>query len=528
MSERKKEIEEAIVEGVDKRTRSEVERQEPKNGVTNWQKAIAAQLDMTMMQMIQNNIGKKTEDDPMGYIMKILEKMMSYQAMSKMLGGIDMFGNGSGSKKTEDAEVQKLKEEIAQMKAEKQAEKQERALESLRNEIMQLKNNNNSNSNPILDKMMEKVEQLQDEIKEGKQKALEEKLLDMQSGVNDQIANLRDTIQYISERGSKAETSDNPITQIKKQVEEVEGIKKLFGGGEPPRERDMSPAETIDFGLGMIPKAAEGIRSLTSVLHPKEIPDDVPPVDHDSIKTPPPAAHPTTGVSLSGDIMDYINSGKEIDDGGIKLWKDAYGNMFLNSDGTIMDKQDVLRYARTSQDNFKSEMHKNIETGEKRKTEKKIIIPSAKADIRPATQEEINKAEKSVPIPPSGITVQPRKELPPEIKSYLDRHKNTTSTVNGKDGILVGDYDEYWTDDAGNPLTPAELDKLFRSMPPDDALSQYHAVLEQAKQTHEDVLQQNPAEQYNQEDQNGEVEEEEQGNEVEEEEHEEKHSTGTE
>lgn len=518
MSDRKKEIEEAIVEGVDKKTRSEVERQEPKNGVTNWQKAIAAQLDMTMMQMIQNNIGKKTEDDPMGYIMKILEKMMSYQAMSKMLGGIDMFGNGSSSKKPENDEVQKLKDEIAQMKAERQAEKQEQALKSIRDEIMQLKNNNN-NSNPILDKMMEKVEQLQDEIKEGKQKALEEKLLDIQSGVNDQISNLRDTIQYISEKGGKAETSDNPITAIKRQVEEVEGIKKLFGGGEQPRERDMSPAETIDFGLGMIPKAAEGIRSLTSVLHPKEIPDDVPPVDHDSIKTPPPAAHPTTGVSLSGDIMDYINSGKEIDDGGIKLWKDAYGNMFLNTDGTIMDKQDVLRYARTSQDNFRSEMHKNIETGEKRKNEKKIIIPSTKPDIRPATQEEINKAEKSVPIPPSGITVQPRKELPPEIKSYLDRHKNTTSTVNGKDGILVGDYDEYWTDDAGNPLTPAELDKLFRSMPPDDALSQYHAVLEQAKQTHEDVLQQNPDEQHTQEEQDSEVEEEE---------HEEKHSTGTE
>jgi predicted nucleic acid-binding Zn-ribbon protein len=477
-------------EDTEKRILTQVSNKIKQDGTTpekkmSWEDMIQAKMQIAMTKLLDHEQPEKDDRSSMSGVMSELKEMLMFKTMMKMLQ--EDLGGG----KKEDGEVLKLKEQIARMEADRVAEKQQASLNELKAEIVALKTNS-SNNNPVLDKMMDKIESLQTEIQASREQSLKDQIAQIQQDTSNQIESLRDSLQYIS--SSKSESNDSPLSQLRKQVEEVESVKKLFGGNEV-KEKDMSPAETIDFGLGMIPKAAEGIRSLTNVLKPHEPEDDVPPIERQSPNIPPPAAHPSDGISLSSDVMDYINSGQELNDGGVKIWKDAYGNMFLNNDGSLMSKQDVLRYARTSTEAFKTEMEKNTNIGREKsqkesQKEKVVLLPKRPATVRPATSEDVKKAGPPVPIPATGITVQPRRDLPPEIQNYIDRHKTTTATVNGKDGVLIGDYDEFWRDESGNPLSPNELEALMKSVPPDVALSQYHRVIDQAKQEREHVEEQ--------------------------------------
>lgn len=309
-----------------------------------------------------------------------------------------------------------FKEQIAEMKRQQEAEKQERKFEALNTKIDTLLAGGMKKDDPVIEELKSLRQQLSDE----KEKAAQRERENFQDQLMSHIDALDRRIDDMRRDPNASKSDIERIIETKKKEKEI--LDALGVKRDDSKEDDASVIDTVDAIASKAPSWMKTVNTIREGFKGGEdIQDDIP---MDVPTNLPERQHPRTNRSeVPDDIRDFLSRGHENEDG---AFVDISGTPWTNGiDGSPIPKASIEQLAITDPEQVRrimEETYAAIEQERNKKRENPKPAPKQE-EIQDDIQDDVHATEST----PEPVTTQDDVHVPTKDE---DKHTEPEPPVN--------------------------------------------------------------------------------------------------
>ncbi len=312
---------------------------------------------------------------------------------------------------------------------------------------------NNSKKSPDDDPILKKINDLESELKNEREKTRKEDEKKFQDSIREAIYSLEDQITTLK---ASPEKSKDKIEQIIELEEMRSKILKSLGVKEAGKD-EASMLDVIDAAMDRAPKVAKTASTIREIFSKdSEIPDDIPDYVPSNL---PQRNTPSAGTRtvIPEDIKEFL------DEGSVKKGQfvDLTGVGWVNLENVPLSRKDVEDLALTNPDDIRKLIEQARAAATKKEKGKK-----RSDDVDIGHNEEVHTP--TAPPEPEAAEPEPEPEEPEHdyMKEAMD-YISTGTDKQDKEGntMWVGRKNEVYATDDGKPATAKDMRAMAEEDP---------------------------------------------------------------
>ena len=348
-----------------------------------------------------------------------------------------------------------LLKQIEEMKQERERERQEAKYDKLEQQIMSIRDllANGNGKKPENEELLKKFDDLNQQLRDEKEKAREKEQKRFQDSIADQIERVNDAIDGLRHQPQSKDRIDQlrELNQTKKELMDVLGIK------EQAKEEEAGIGDLVDTFADKGPKIVKTISTMRDAFKGEDtLLDDVPPMGNIPTNLPERARARENKSVVPPDIKAFLDSGNDTEEG----YKDISGVTWKNKiTGVPLHKTDLEDLAITDPEQLREIMKQVNEDVEAQRKQKHATTPKPKQETSsPEPEPTVPEAEKEqLNEDAEQVTTEEENEdadALEEAMTYID----TGTDKEDENGVQqwVGQQDETYMGEQGM-LTKAQM-----------------------------------------------------------------------